>query len=81
MTDNLRDRIAKALFRNGFENLKWEDESEELREVLRGEADAVIAELGLRVETRRRSYGRWILPTVDRIQRRWVTDWKVGNDE
>lgn len=45
MNNELRDRIAKALFRNGFENLKWEDESEELREALRGEADAVIAEL------------------------------------
>jgi CRISPR/Cas system-associated protein Cas10 (large subunit of type III CRISPR-Cas system) len=42
---DLRERIAKALFRHSFEKLVWEDESDDLRKVLLAEADAVIAEL------------------------------------
>jgi hypothetical protein len=73
MSDNLRDRIAAVLYRTyppyqlgysfGCPTEKWEDESERCKEVYRRDADAVIAEMGLRQET------------VGLIHR-WVTDWQ-----
>jgi hypothetical protein len=66
MTDNLRDRIAAALFRQRGHSHNWDDETESCREMWRNDADAVIRDLGLRQET------------VGLIHRH-VTEWTTGN--
>ena len=73
---DLRTRIAKALFRHGFEYLVWEDESDELRNVLLDEADAVIAELGLRKQEQTGEIVNIIEGDgINYSRHRYITEW------
>jgi hypothetical protein len=72
MSDNLRDRIAAVLFQQRGYRHGWDDETEACREMWRRDADAVIAELGLREDTEVISAG-WI--GGDKTRTRHVTEW------
>lgn len=72
--NELRDRIAAAL--KAADSRTYGDPFQVEPPSYVDLADAVIAELGLREEIRLRSYGRFLLPPVDRKQRRYVTDWE-----
>jgi hypothetical protein len=50
MTDNLRDRIAAAIYSMAmaWDDFPYEELSDHVKDLYRSEADAVIAALGLR---------------------------------
>jgi len=90
MSDNsglsdMRDRIAAAIYRSAsqWDAHPWDALAEHVQAAYRGQADAVIAELGLRREgtesrTVTNEYG-----ATYRIEggHRYVTDWKADDDE
>lgn len=72
MNEDLRDRIAAALYRQfppyqlgytfGCPTERWEDESEQCKDVYRRDADAVIAALQIEVEDGECNYCHAMLP-------------------
>lgn len=81
MTDNpLRDRVAQTLYRRyapqlGMADNPWEDEHSLTQEMWREDADAVIAELGLR----REDLGGFRVPGYGHRGYRYVTDWTADD--
>lgn len=76
MTDNLRDRIAAALFRWDHplsRNHAWDEAEDHVREDFRTAADVLIRELGIRQES---------CPCYHRGpncgHRFYISDWTVG---
>lgn len=80
MTDNMRDRIAAALYRNAAAKpvipwLLWEDTFPVVREVWLEMADAVIAELGLQAQHLDRASCVGNKPAI-----RYVTEWEADDE-
>ena len=80
---DLRDRIAKVLHNQfgpslGAAEAGWDDEPAATKEMYRADADAVIAELGLRRESNQAQGGMDEMGVTFRTEgrHRWVTDWQ-----
>ena len=77
---HLRDRVAQTLYRRyapqlGMADNPWEDEHSLTQEMWREDADAVIAELGLR----REDLGGFRVPGYGHRGYRYVTDWTADD--
>jgi hypothetical protein len=78
--DELRDRIAKALYKQLFWiTTPFEDQPDEVQDAWLSQADIVITELRL---TEEHSYGTNYpnLPPTDLKYVRYVTDWQPAHE-
>jgi len=83
MTD-LRDRIAAAIYgaASQWDGYPWDALAEHVQAAYRGQADAVIADLGLQRESSESRTVTNEFGATYRIQggRRYVTDWEADDD-
>jgi hypothetical protein len=81
---DLTDRIAAAIYRSSYcsDNFSFHDLTDTARQPYRDLAQAVLSELGLRIERGQRSKPTGTLWASNNryTVTRWVTDWKADDE-
>jgi hypothetical protein len=81
MSDDLRTRIAAVIYgaASQWDDYPWDALAAHVQALYLGQADAVIAELGMREQTGNNAAYPQVIPCAEylRTHHRYVTDWKA----